>query len=143
MNTASLIGFLVLVFTLVGLVFRGSILGEGTVAITIQILAVLLMIWARATFGRRSFHASANPTDGGLVTTGPYRVLRHPIYASILFFLWAAVFSHISATNICLGLVGTAGAAIRIYTEERLLLIRYPEYREYAARTKRIIPFLL
>jgi len=143
MKTASLIGYIVLVIALVGLILSGSILGDGMSSRVIQILAVLLMIWARITFGRRSFHASADPTEGNLVTSGPYRFLRHPIYASILYFIWAAVLSHISITNICLGLLGTFGAAVRIYTEERLLLIRYPEYREYAARTKRVIPFLL
>jgi protein-S-isoprenylcysteine O-methyltransferase Ste14 len=36
-----------------------------------------------------------------------------------------------------------AGAGLRIAAEERLLLERYPEYGEYADRTKRIIPFLV
>jgi len=45
------------------------------------------MLWARLTFGGRSFHAGANPTAGGVVTTGPYRFVRHPIYAAILYFL--------------------------------------------------------
>jgi protein-S-isoprenylcysteine O-methyltransferase Ste14 len=34
---------------------------------------------ARVTFGGRSFHVGANPTEGGLVTKGPYRFVRHPI----------------------------------------------------------------
>ncbi len=34
-------------------------------------------------------------------------------------------------------------AAIRIYLEERLILTKYPEYSEYAKRTKRIIPFII
>jgi protein-S-isoprenylcysteine O-methyltransferase Ste14 len=42
---------------------------------------------ARVTFGRRSFHAAANPTAGGLVTTGPYRLIRHPIYTAACLFV--------------------------------------------------------
>ena len=45
---------------------------------------------ARVTFGRRSFHAAANPTAGGLVTTGPYRIIRHPIYTAACLFGWGA-----------------------------------------------------
>ena len=60
----------------------------------VQVAAVLLMVWARMTFGRRSFHAAANPTAGGLVTWGPYRYWRHPIYSAILLFLWSGVLSH-------------------------------------------------
>lgn len=40
------------------------------------------MAWARLTFGRRSFHASAVPTAGGVETRGPYRFIRHPIYTA-------------------------------------------------------------
>jgi len=32
---------------------------------------------------------------------------------------------------------------VRVATEERLLVERYPEYRDYAARTRRLIPFLV
>ena len=142
LKSASLIGFLVLVLVLVSLILRGAILGDGIFPAAIQFLCVLLMIWARVTFGRRSFHAAANPTEGGLVTTGPYRFLRHPIYASILYFLWAAVLSHISITNIFLGVIGSCGAAVRIYAEEKFLRVQYPEYSGYSAKTKRIVPYL-
>jgi protein-S-isoprenylcysteine O-methyltransferase Ste14 len=142
-RTASLTGYFVLVLALVGLVLESSIFAIGYVLITIQLLAIMLMVWARITFGRRSFHAGANPTEGGLVTTGPYAFIRHPIYASILYFLWAAVFSHLSVINVSFGAIGTVGVSIRIYAEEHFLLLQYPEYADYAARTKRVIPFLI
>jgi protein-S-isoprenylcysteine O-methyltransferase Ste14 len=100
------------------------------------------MIWARLTFGRRSFHASAGPTEGGLVTTGPYRYWRHPIYAAILVFLWAGVASHFSLLNVCIALIASLGTGVRIAAEERLVRERYPEYAAYAARTKRLLPFV-
>lgn len=143
LRSASLTGYIILVITLLSLVIENSILASGIVASLVQIMAVLLMIWARITFGRRSFHAAADPTQGGLVTTGPYAYIRHPIYASILYFLWAAVFSHPSVINLILGAIGTIGACIRIYAEEHLIINQYPQYADYAARTKRVIPFLL
>jgi protein-S-isoprenylcysteine O-methyltransferase Ste14 len=136
-------GGLAMAVALVALVFLESILAVGFVAIVIQVIAVLLMIWARITFGGRSFHATADPTGGGLITTGPYRYIRHPIYAAIIYFLWAGIFSHLSLLNALLGIAGTAGLIIRILAEEHLVTERYPEYIEYAKRTKRIIPFVL
>ena len=85
LKIASIVGFCVVPLVLVILFMRGSILGDGFVVIIVQVLAVLLMLWARVTFGRRSFHASADPTEGGLITTGPYHYLRHPIYAAVLY----------------------------------------------------------
>ena len=58
------------------LYYTHALFGTGPLTITVQAAAALLMIWARLTFGMRSFHASANPTEGGLVTRGPYRWLR-------------------------------------------------------------------
>jgi len=143
LRAASLTGYVALVLALVILTRNHSILAVGYMLITIQFLAIILMVWARIKFGRRSFHAGANPTEGGLVVTGPYKFIRHPIYASILYFLWAGVFSHLSIVNLIVAMVGTVGISVRIYSEEHLLILRYPEYTDYAVRTKRIVPFFL
>ena len=139
----SLIGLAVAVAAIVTLLFLESLFALEPIGITVQVLAALLMIWARVTFGRRSFHATANPTEGGLVTTGPYRYIRHPIYAAIIYFAWAGVLSHISFLSIALGLCLILGLSVRIVLEEHLVRERYPEYETYAARTKRIVPFVL
>ena len=53
---ASKVGLVVAIMSLAALVFRESIFAVGFIAIVVQGLAVLLMLWARVTFGRRSFH---------------------------------------------------------------------------------------
>ena len=100
------------------------------------------MIWARITFGRRSFHAEANSTEGDLVTSGPYRWLRHPIYASIIYFFWACVIPYPFIETITAAIFVSGGLFVRMILEERFLLVAYKEYAAYSKRTKRIIPFL-
>jgi protein-S-isoprenylcysteine O-methyltransferase Ste14 len=114
LKRASVIGFVIAALALGTLVFQESLFATGLVAITVQILAALLMVWARVTFGQRSFHAAADPTEGGLVTSGPYKFLRHPIYAAVLYFLWAGVLSHPLRINFFLGVVATAGLVVQI-----------------------------
>lgn len=143
LKNSSLAGLAVATVAIVSLVFTESLFATEPMGITIQVLAALLMLWARLTFGRRSFHASAIPTEGGLVTTGPYRFLRHPIYAAILYFVWTGVTSHFSLLSCVLGVGVTIGLTIRLLAEERMVAEKYPEFTEYAARTKRIIPFIL
>jgi protein-S-isoprenylcysteine O-methyltransferase Ste14 len=58
---------------------------------SVQLLALGLFLWARITFGRRSYHFVADPTKGGLVLGGPYRYIRHPIYAAMRLFTLAGV----------------------------------------------------
>jgi protein-S-isoprenylcysteine O-methyltransferase Ste14 len=143
LKLVSLAATSVLVASTLGLLFARWLFAVGPVAIGLQVVAAALMLAARLTFGARSFHAGANPTEGGLVTGGPYRFIRHPIYAAILLFTWAGVGSHLSILSAALGGVSSAAIAVRIATEERLVTAAYPEYAEYARRTKRLIPFVI
>jgi protein-S-isoprenylcysteine O-methyltransferase Ste14 len=140
-------GSLVATVVLVGavlLLFHGhALFASGPVALAVQGAAIALMLWARWTFKWRSFHAAANPTAGGIVTGGPYRYWRHPIYAAILYFVWAGVASHAGPRAVATALVATIALGVRMAAEERLLAERYPEYLSYAARTRRIVPYLV
>jgi protein-S-isoprenylcysteine O-methyltransferase Ste14 len=78
-KAGSIAGLAGIVLCLLGLIERGVLVAAHPVGLVVQAVAVALMIWARITFGRRSFHAVANPTEGGLVTSGPYAIVRHPI----------------------------------------------------------------
>ena len=143
LRAQSVLAFALMVVGLAWLMFRHEILARSWMWIAMQSLAVLLMIAARVTFGRRSFHAAANPTAGALVTTGPYRFWRHPIYAAVLYFIWAAALDRHSPSAIFAAMLVTIGAAVRMYAEETLLVTAYPDYATYRARTARVIPFVL
>lgn len=136
------IGFFILIPAVMLIYFKGFLFGTNISAIVVQFLAALLMIWARITFGRRSFHAAANPTDGELVTNGPYHHVRNPIYASILLFIWAGVFSHLNLLSLGLGILASLAILLRIFSEEHFLKQKYPEYEDYASKTMRLIPFI-
>jgi protein-S-isoprenylcysteine O-methyltransferase Ste14 len=138
----SIVGLLVMIAALYGLIKIGSLFTPNHVAIALQVAAAGLMIWARLTLKWRSFHAAADPTAGGLVTTGPYRYIRHPIYAAVCLIGWAGVLTHLSAASLALGLVLLAGAFIRILCEEHLIVQVYPEYRSYAKATWRMVPYV-
>ena len=138
----SILGLLLMIGALVGLYKIGVLLTPQPIAIALQLVAVALMIWARVTFGRRSFHAAANPTAGGLVTSGPYRIIRHPIYTAACLFGWSAIVVHWSLVSVALGILLILGALVRIMCEESLVKQQYPEYVEYAKVTKRMVPYL-
>lgn len=138
----SLIGFGIAILGLLLLLDKNYILSKNPITIFIQLCSIAFMIWARITFGLRSFHVTANTTKGKLVTTGPYRWLRHPIYAAIIYFSLASIIAYpFIETIVGVVLIGV-GLFLRMILEEKSLLITYEEYAEYSKRTKRIIPFL-
>jgi protein-S-isoprenylcysteine O-methyltransferase Ste14 len=142
LKIVSILGLLAMIAALVGLYAIGALISLHPIAITLQGIAVALMVWARLTFGRRSFHASADPTSGGLVTTGPYRYIRHPIYTAGCLFGWGGVISHWSELSVTLGVLLVVGGLVRILCEERLLTQSYPDYLAYKKATKRMLPYV-
>lgn len=142
-NTLSIVGYLIAVAGLLWLVVIKHLFASAPLLIVFQLLSALLMLWARMTFGLRSFHALAKTIEGALVITGPYRYWRHPIYASILYFVWIGQVEAPSALAICLAVAITLGLLLRMLLEESFLLATYPEYPQYMRRAKRFVPFLL
>ena len=142
LKALSIVGFLGMAGGVIAQLVTGNLLSASSWAIAVQLGALLLLVWARLVFGRRSFHVAANPTEGGLVTSGPYRYIRHPIYTAFGVFSGAGVVAHWSWASGLLGGLVVGGALLRIFCEEVLVTARYPEYRQYAATTWRMIPYV-
>jgi protein-S-isoprenylcysteine O-methyltransferase Ste14 len=81
-------------------------------------------------------------SDGELVETGPYHVVRHPIYSGGILFA-----AGISLALSPWALVATGALAVvwalKARVEERFLQERYPAYAGYCQRTRyRLVPYL-
>jgi protein-S-isoprenylcysteine O-methyltransferase Ste14 len=78
-----------------------------------------------------------------LVTSGPYRFVRHPIYSGLVLAMLGT-----ALVNNLLGLILVAVRVAYFYysrtVEERKLTATFPQaYPEYKSHTKMLIPFLL
>jgi protein-S-isoprenylcysteine O-methyltransferase Ste14 len=99
-------------------------------------------LWAIHTLGKYFRVVVHLQPDHHVVSTGPYRYLRHPSYTGLLVALVAAEFTagNWAALLVYIGFV-FAGVRYRIQVEERVLLEGLgAEYADYAASTKRLIP---
>mgnify|MGYP006270925889 FL=1 len=127
---------------IIGMYYAGALIHRTPLVLVPQGAALALMVWARITFGSRSFHAAASPTAGGVVRTGPYQFIRHPIYtAGILFVVPAALVAGTPKALAFAALV-VAGGIVRMLCEESMLVRQYPEYADYMRTTSRSIPGL-
>jgi protein-S-isoprenylcysteine O-methyltransferase Ste14 len=78
-----------------------------------------------------------------LARTGPYRYIRHPLYASLMFFGWGVVFKGGDLVSAVLALIATAFWIATARYEERFNRIRFgASYSEYARGTKMFVPFV-
>ena len=60
----------------------------------------------------------------------------------MVLFAFAGAFAHPSLLAAGLAAALLAGALARMLAEERMLRERYPEYAEYAGRTRRMVPYV-
>jgi protein-S-isoprenylcysteine O-methyltransferase Ste14 len=131
--------------------------GEGWVAAQLVLFALIVVSWflgdgvtyagfglaaigaALVAWSVRELGTSLTPfprplPDGKLVQTGPYRLLRHPIYVGGVLF-----FAGLSLVFSVYGLALTAVLAVfwiaKARLEERLLSERFPQYAEYRRKT--------
>ena len=143
MKLVSKLALLMVVAAIAYLLFSGNLLARSPFVIAAQVSAVALSVWARRSFQAAQFSIHAEPRDGVLLARGPYRLIRHPMYAAALAIAWSGILAHISTVNLIIGGGVTAVTAVRIVIEEGGLRERYPGYPAYARATKRIIPLVI
>lgn len=114
----------------------------GWCGLVVEVLFLALFYASHRWLGR-NWSVTLEIRDGHrLVTDGPYKYVRHPMYSS--FWLWAMA-QALLLPNWVAGLSGVVGVGLlyfgRIGAEEALMQKSFgDEYRSYAARTGRVFP---
>jgi len=105
-------------------------------------IGLLLALWARVCLGKSWGFPAAKQQETELVTAGPYKSIRHPIYSG---FLLAMLGTAIAVTYYWLVVFGAFFGYFvwSAFAEEKYLMQKFPKaYPEYVERTKMFLPFL-
>src|SRR5579884_2166023 len=109
------------------------------VGLVVGLAGAGLLTWSAVLLGRFLTHEAAVREDHALIGNGPYRFIRHPVYAGYLALLLG---SGVASLNICLWLlwpVSLLGILIQAASEEQLLATRFgQDYTCYVRRTGRL-----
>ena len=112
------------------------------IGLALFVAGLAFAIWARLHIGRNWGTPMSQKAEPELVTSGPYRFVRHPIYSGIL----AGGIGTAVALNWSWLIVVAISGIYFIYSatvEERYLTKEFPvAYPEYRRSTKMLIPFL-
>jgi protein-S-isoprenylcysteine O-methyltransferase Ste14 len=112
------------------------------VGVVLMVLGGVLFVWALALLGPARTPLPRPRAQGRLVSHGPYRIVRHPVYTAVLlFFAGYGLATTLPALAVGAALVVTN--ALKARYEEQLLLERFPEYADYRTRTRsRLVPWV-
>lgn len=137
---------LVLLFWRVRLPYIGTRLWASSgiwasAGLTVEVIGMALAFWARYTLGT---NWTGRITTGGsqqLVVTGPYKLVRHPIYTGgLLAILGTAIVAGVSSALLGFGLT-LMGIWIKLQREEAALREHFgPAYEEYSQRVSAVVP---
>ncbi len=114
------------------------------ISLTIAWAGIALRWWSFRTLGRYFTFTVMTSANQPVITTGPYRFLRHPSYAGLLLIIAGIGFSYGNWLSLaCLISFPLIGFVYRIRVEEAALSATLGDaYTSYARGRKRLIPFV-
>lgn len=109
----------------------------------VTVAGLLFAIWAREHLGRNWSGSVTIKQDHELITSGPYTVVRHPIYTGILLGLLGTAIA-LSEIRGFIGLfLSFLALWIKLRIEERWMRSQFGDsYAAYAHRTAALVPYL-
>jgi protein-S-isoprenylcysteine O-methyltransferase Ste14 len=129
--------------TSASLVLSARLESEHVVGFTMATVGLCLGLWAIAAVGPTQVSIMPEvKAKTQLVTAGPYRFVRHPMYTSLMLFCGGFVVTPFHWWKIAAWLVLLFVLVAKSRIEERRLMARFADYDNYRKRTHRFVPFV-
>ena len=113
------------------------------IGLFIQIIGIVIGLWGILTMRIGNFNIQPEVKSTSLVTKGPYRWIRNPMYTAVILFYLPIVVLNFNWMNALVFIVLIAVLLMKIKSEEQFLKERFGEdYLLYKKMTKRLIPFV-
>ena len=113
------------------------------IGVSLGIVSLPLLIWVQRTLGKYWSTNLQLRKQHILITSGPYRWVRHPMYVALIAFFIASSLISANWLFILLATVAISGLYIRIGKEEKMMIEEFGDkYSDYMKRTGRLLPHL-
>jgi protein-S-isoprenylcysteine O-methyltransferase Ste14 len=121
---------------------RSFVLGNAGLALTI--VGIAFALWARFYLGRNWSGRVTLKENHELIRTGPYAIVRHPIYTGFLVALTGTVIAIGEIRAILALVIVAAGLHFKSKTEEQFMSDKFGnQYAAYRREVKSLIPYVL
>jgi protein-S-isoprenylcysteine O-methyltransferase Ste14 len=116
----------------------------GVVSDCIVVAGAAFTVWARITLGRNWSAEVTFKQDHELIESGPYALVRHPIYTGLIVMALGTAINFGRAFGFALLVALCGGLWWKARQEERIMSRHFPDaYAAYKVRVRAIIPFVL
>lgn len=131
-------------FACLGLILlTGHLLADHLLLLAIELLGIGLGIWAILSMRIGNFNITPDPFKWSrLVTRGPYRYIRHPMYLALLCTTLPLVIDDFNLFRLAAWMVLLIDLLLKLQYEEKLLVYALEGYDHYVQQSARLIPFI-
>ncbi len=136
--------FVLVQFLCLGLIaITGPLIASNPVLLAAELLGILLGLWAVWVMRIGNFNVTPTVMAGAkLVEGGPYRFIRHPMYAALLLVTLPLVLDSFSLLRLSIWIVLLVDLVLKLRHEEQLLASEVDGYSAYMSRTKKLLPLI-
>lgn len=121
----------------------GDLIPADIVITGMLLLGVFLAVWAVYALRTTRFSILPEvPDNAALVTAGPYKIIRHPLYTALIIIAQALIINEPTIPRIIAFLVLVAVLLVKTEMEEKYLDKHFKEYGEYKVNTQKLIPYI-
>jgi protein-S-isoprenylcysteine O-methyltransferase Ste14 len=125
------------------LLLNASVKSMPALAYVFIILSIILIFWAFAAMQKSKLRILPDPSaDAVLITSGPYRFIRHPMYTAILLGCSGLLLTHFSFLSLAFIIALVIVLIIKLLWEEKMLSQKFDDYKKYMKGTTRLFPFI-
>jgi protein-S-isoprenylcysteine O-methyltransferase Ste14 len=130
-------------FSTLGIRFIANTAAAAKLGVDLTFAGVAFAIWARLHIGRNWSGTVTIKTDHTLVRTGPYSIVRHPIYTGLLMATLGTAVAIGEIRGLFAVVVAFIGVKFKAALEEQFMTEKFgPEYVQYQREVKGLIPFV-
>lgn len=121
----------------------GPVISNNAAGLLIECAGIFLALLAIYVIKINNFNITPTVKQNSeLITSGPYRIIRHPMYIAQLIAALPLVIDYFSWPRFIAFLILLIILLVKIEYEEKLLIAHFPDYMAYKERTSKLIPYV-